>query len=520
MPGRRLSTVDIRTLLIHLRTKASDRDLNKTTGLARRTLARYRHWAKEHSLLEGDLPPIEAIQALLEQTMPAPVPPQNQSSVEPFRDIVVKLRRENVEIKAILARLQERGYHGSYASVRRFVRALEPHTPDVCVRIETAPGEQAQVDFAEVGRLYDALSHRNRKVYAFVMILSWSRHQYVEFVFDQKLPTWLSLHMRAFAFFGGVPRRVVTDNLTPAIVEADPDNVIANRAYAECAEHYGFRIAPCRPRTPQHKGKVENGVHFVQRNFWAGRELSDLSQANALARSWCLEEAGQRVHGTTRERPFERFEQTEKQRLLPLPDTPYDLTVMKPVKLHRDCHVVFAGSYYSAPFRLVGQKLWVRGGLRLVRLYTPDYQLVATHERATQPGQRKTHPDHLPPHKRPGLEQTRQSCLEQAKNIGPATHQIVAHLLSDPVVERLPSAGRLVRLANTYSAARLEAACARALLFDDPCYTTVKRILQKEMETGPDALQTPLPPALASAYTFARSVEELLGTRLGGLSWN
>ena len=190
MPGRRLPTVDIRTLLIHLRTRASDRDLNRSTGLARRTLARYRHWAQQHHLLEGDLPPVDEIQLLLEQTLPVPLPPQNHSSVEPFREIVVRLRRENVEIKALHARLKERGYRGSYASVRRFVATLEPHTPDACVRVETAPAEEAQIDFGEVGRLHDPLTGTNRKVYAFVMTLSWSRHQYVEFVFDQKLPTW------------------------------------------------------------------------------------------------------------------------------------------------------------------------------------------------------------------------------------------------------------------------------------------------------------------------------------------
>jgi transposase len=520
MPGRRLPTLDIRTLLIHLRTNASDRDLNRTTGLARRTLARYRQWAQQHHLLEGELPPLEALQLLLEQTLPTPLPPQNHSSVEPFREAVVKLRRENVEMKAILARLKERGYAGSYASVRRFVQTLEPKTPDAVVRVETRPGEEAQVDFGEVGRLYDPVAHRSRKVYAFVMTLSWSRHQYVEFVFDQKLPTWLSLHGHAFTAFDGVPHRVVTDNLTPAIIEADPDNVMANRAYAECAQHYGFRIAPCRPRTPQHKGKVESGVHFVQRNFWAGRELTDLDHANTLVRTWCAVEAGERVHGTTKEPPKQRFEQTEHERLLPLPPTSYDLTIMKQAKLHRDCYVVFDNAFYSAPFRLVGQKLWVRGGLRQVRLYTPDYRLVATHERATQPGQRLTHPDHLPPHKLAGLQQTHQSCRELAQQIGPATHQIVAHLLSDPIVERLQSAGRLVRLADTYSTVRLEAACVRALLFDDPCYTTVKRILQKELDTPPESLAAPLPSAIPTDYAFSRSVEELFGAQIGALTWN
>ncbi len=167
---------------------------------------------------------------------------------------------------------------------------------------------------------------------------------------------------------------------------------------------YGFLISPCRPRTPRHKGKVEKGgIHYVKRNFLGGREPTTLTQANRDVRRWTLTVAGERVHGTTKERPLERFE-LERGALRPLPDTSYDMAVWKEVKLHRDCHLVFDQAYYSAPFRLVGQKLWVRGGSREVQIFTQDYQLVATHPRAQRPGRRQTHTDHLPPHKVPGLD--------------------------------------------------------------------------------------------------------------------
>jgi transposase len=518
MPGRRLPTVDIRTLLLHIRSNPSDRAVSRDTGLDRRTVHSYRQWAQQQNLLTEPLLSLEELQQRREATLSDTLPPQNASSVEPYREIVVRLRRENVQRRAIFARLKERGYKGSYASVYRFVKALEPATPDVCVRVETQPGEDAQVDFGEVGRLPDA-SGKMGKVYAFVMTLSWSRHQYVEFVCDQKVETWLGLHVRAFAFFGGVPRRVTCDNLKAAIVQAAFDDPVANRAYAECAEHYGFRIAPCRPRTPQHKGKVERGVAFVQGNFWAGRELTKIATANQAARVWCLQEAGERVHGTTKERPLTRYNDTERARLLPLPSTAYDMAVMKAAKLHRDGYIVFDNAYYSAPFRLVGQKLWVRGGLAQVRLYDSAYQCVATHERAGQPGERLTHPDHLPPHKLPGLLQTRQSCLEDAARIGTATAQVVQTLLDDPILERLPSAGRLVRLQAKYSPARLEAACARALRFDDPTYTTVKRILREGLENAALPEEAPAP-APSPAFTFARPVEEIFGALVGGLTWN
>jgi len=517
MSRRNKSIMDILAMLQHMRAGASNRRMKKELGVDRRTAQRYRKWAEAHGLLEGDLPPIEELLLLLQETFESAMPPQNTSTVEPYREVVVKLRRENVEIAAIWERLKERGFEGSYYAVWRFVRNLEPTELDVTVRVECQPGEEGQVDFGYAGMMTDETTGRRRRSWAFVMTLSWSRHQYVEFVFDQTVPTWLRLHRNAFAFFGGVPKRLVIDNLKAGITRACWDDPQVQLTYRECAEHYGFLIAPCRPYTPQHKGKVEKGgVHYVKRNFLGGREPGSLQQANRDVRVWCLTTAGQRIHGTIREQPLARFEETEQMRLQPLPETPYDMAVWKKTKLHRDCHVVFDNAYYSAPFRLAGQQLFVRGGSQEVRLYNSDYQLVATHERAPHPGARQTHPAHLPPELLPGLYLDRDNCQAVADDIGPATSEVVASLLSDPVLERLPTVRRLLGLRQAHGDERLEAACARALRFADPNYKTVKRILQKGLEGEVDL------PAVAApaARTFARSAAELLGGLFGGHSWN
>ena len=335
--------------------------------------------------MTGALPPLEELQALVEKTLRESAPPQNVSTVEPYREVVTRLRQEQVEIAAIHQRLKERGYTGSYMAVYRFVRQLEPRTPDVTVRVETRPGEEAQVDFGYVGRMLDPETGKERKTWVFVMTLSWSRHMYAEFVFDQQVATWLLCHRHAFEFFGGVPERVVIDNLKAGIAKRCADEPEAQRAYRECAEHYDFLISPCRPRTPEHKGKVEQGgVHYVKRNFCGGRDITTRTQANADVRQWCLGTAGKRVHGTTREQPLARFA-SEKATLRPLPGSPYDLAIWKQVQVHRDCHLVFDNAYYSVPFALVGQSVWVRGGTQTVRVYTQDYHLVATHDRAAAP---------------------------------------------------------------------------------------------------------------------------------------
>jgi transposase len=516
MPGKRKKTMDIREILRHLRQGRSDRAIAAATGVDRKTVGRYRAWAAEQGLLSEALPPLGELHRLLEETMKGSPPPQNVSSVEPYREVIERLRQAGVEVTAIHQRLQERGYTGSYSSVRRLVRRLEPPTPKVTVRVETRPGEEGQVDFGYAGRLIDPETGELRRAWAFVLVLSWSRHQYVEFVFDQAVATWLRLHRNAFDFLGGVPERLVIDNLKAGIVQICYQEPQAQHAYRECAEHYGFLISPCRPRTPQHKGKVEQGgVHYVKRNFLAGREPMTLTQANREVLRWVETTAGKRVHGTTKERPLARFE-TERRLLRPLPATPYDPAAWKQVKLHRDCYVNFEQAYYSAPFRLVGQQLWVRGGAREIQIYTSDYQWVACHSRAQHPGQRLTHPDHLPPHKLPGLILSRDGCRQRAAEIGPATTQVVARFLDHRPEDRLRMAGRLLRLAERFSPQRLEAACARALSFDDPAYLTVKRILEEGLDIAALPSVAPAPPA----RVFVRTAAELTGHLEGGVSWN
>lgn len=508
--------MDIRELLRQYRAGEGDRAIHRNLKIHRQTVAKYRAWAEEHNLLEGDLPGVEELQQMLEATLPETPPPQNLSTVEPYRDLVTRWRQENVEIAAIHQRLQERGYTGSYQAVWRFVCRLEPRLPDATVRIERSPGEEAQVDFGYAGKMLDPGTGKLRRAWAFVMTLSWSRHQYVEFVFDQKAATWLLCHRHAFEFFGGVPQRVVIDNLKAAILRASRDDPQVQQAYRECAEHYGFLIAPCRIRTPQHKGKVEQGgVHYVKRNFLGGRDPTTLTQANREVHTWCLTTAGERVHGTTREPPLRRFQDTEKALLHPLPPQPYDIGEWKLLKLHRDCHVVFDHSYYSAPFSHIGQRIRVRGGMKTVTIYSHDYQLLATHDRAQKPGTRSTHPDHLPGDKVPGWRLSRDGCRQEAVEIGAATAGVVQQLLDDPVVDRLQMAGRLLRLRQAFGEARLEAACQRALHFGDPTYRTVKRILTLELDQHPLPKPAPTPPA----RTFVRGVAELVGDVLGGLSW-
>jgi len=257
-------------------------------------------------------------------------------------------------------------------------------------------------------------------------------------------------------------------------------------------------------------------VHYVKRNFLGGRTPTSISQANADVVEWCLTTAGQRSHGTTKTQPLLRFEQMEQARLRPLPSAPYDLAIWKLATLHRDCYVVFDNAFYSAPFRYIGQQLRVRGGSRELRIYTADCQLVATHPRAQQPGERLTHPEHLPPEKLEGLLVEEEHCRKVASDIGPATRQVVDALLGDGVIDRRRSVLRLLKLRERYGDERLEAACQRAVRFDAATYGTVKRILHQELDQEEVALSS----RPVAARAFVRSAGELLGHLFGGGAWN
>jgi transposase len=508
--------MEIAELIRLLRSGASDHTIARVLHHTRRTIARYRRWAETQGLLTGDPPPLDALHQQLQQTLPSPLPPQQTSSVVRYADEILALRGKGLEAAAIRARLEERHQTPiSYQAVWRFLRHQQPASPETFVRVEVPPGSEAQVDFGYAGLTIDPATNALRKTWVFVLVLSHSRHRYAELVFDQRVETWLLCHAHAFACFGGVPARIVPDNLKAAIVTASFTEPVAQRAYRECAQHYGFLIDPTPPRSPHLKGKVEQGgVHYVKRNFLARREPAAIDGLNQALRTWTAEIAGQRVHGTTRQRPLVRFQEAEQAALLPLPATPYDPAVWQRATVYRDGYVTFERAYYSAPYRLVGQPLWVRGGARTVQLSTEEHQLVATHTRAQAPGERQTDPAHLPPEKLPGLLLTREGCRTQAEAIGPATLALVQRLLAHRPEDRLRSAGRVLGLAARHTPARLEAACARADHFGEADYATVKRILQQGLDQAPLPVAAAPPPSAeeGGGYTFVRQASDFVAS--------
>jgi transposase len=299
--------MDVQTLLGRVRSHQSDRGIARTMKLSRTTVKKYRTWFEAEGFVTCEpMPTLNELHQRLRAVFGDSNPPQNQSSIASYRDEIQKWLEEGLRPRIIFQKLNVRpGFTASEAAVYRLCQKIKASAPpEVFVRLETAPGEVAQVDFGEVRPLFDPATHTRRRTWAFTMVLAWSRHQFVEFVFDQTLTTWLVCHQHAFEFFGGVPKRIVLDNLKAAIIRAytQEHDAEVTRAYAECAEHYGFLIDPCLPAQPRHKGKVERGgVRYVQQSFVPLLEPNtSLAEANIQVRQWVLAKAGLRTRSAAR----------------------------------------------------------------------------------------------------------------------------------------------------------------------------------------------------------------------------
>jgi transposase len=502
----RIHMREIVDIINRLRNGDSERAISDDLGNSRVTVNRYRRLAEDNGFLDPAIPLPKASE-VLEALGPPIRKTRVASSILPFEELVTKWDGDGVEMVAMFRRLvEDHGYGGSYSSVRRFLASKHRANPEVWVRVETAPGEEVQVDFGYVGMMGDPATGLKRKAWCFVMVMCHSRHIYVEFVFNQTIAVWVGCHVRAFKWFGGVPKRVVIDNLKSAVIKSLLEDPVLSAPYREMALYYGFLIRPCRPRTPRHKGKIESGVHYVKRNFMPAQTFVDIDDANRRVARWVLEYAGLRTHGTTAQQPLERFRAVEKSALLALPVQPFTLEEVREVKVGRDCHVTIGGSYYSVPFTLVGKSLEAHLYPNTVQLYD-GIDLVCTHERAKAKGERFTRGEHYPAQKRKFLDHTPEYCRDKAKEIGPYCHEMVCGILDVRPADNLRAAQQTIALVEKHTGTRVEAACHRAIYFGDPHYRRVKSILAAGTDTDP--LPEDHPPVIERpVYAHARSVSE------------
>jgi len=499
MANRRIEMHEYRQVIHRMRQGQSDRAVAKAKLMGRlkcgwvRSIAREKGW-----LRNGPLP--DDLQLSKIFTIPTASNPTQTSLTQPYEKQIETWVGQGVQATTIYQALVDQfGFVGSYSSVRRKVRKIRAKTPEASCVLDFAPGQAAQVDFGKGPTIIDVFTGEVIKTWIFVMTLCFSRHMYAEIITDQKVATWLACHRRAFEFFNGVPGQMIIDNPKCAITRACYRDPEVQRSYGEMAEGYGFVISPCPPREPKKKGRVESGVKYAKNSFVPLRKFRSLVDANEQLTGWVMQTAGNRTHGTTHQKPLTLFAETEKHLLKPLPDRPVTIGTWTRVKLHGNCHCQFEKAYYSAPYRLVHQELWLRATDTTVSLFY-DLEMVATHPRLKQPGQRSTVDEHYPPEAIAYKMQDPQWCLKQAEKIGPHCHQMIRRLFSNKVLDNLRAAQGVISLGKKYGSSRLEAACKRALYFENIKYRAVKSILHQGLDQTPFHTHPDMIP-LASVYT-------------------
>jgi transposase len=516
MANRRIEMHQYRHVIHCMRQGQSDRAIARSRVLGRTKCAEIRSIAAQKGWLSsGPLPDDEQLAGVFESHRTSR--PSQPSLTRPHEEKIKQWVEQGIQATTIHeALVSQCGFSGSYSSVLRRVRTIRGAHPKATCMLDFAPGDAAQVDFGKGPTITDVFTGEVIGTWIFVMTLCFSRHMYAEIVTDQTVETWLACHRRAFEWFGGVVARLIIDNPKCAITRAcytDPD---VQRSYGELAEGYGFLISPCPVRDPQKKGRVESGVKYVKNRFVPLRTFRTLVDANEQLGRWVLQSAGNRIHGTTHQRPLDMFAETEKHFLKALPDVPVQIATWTRVKVHGNCHVQFEKAYYSVPFRLVHQTMMLRATDTTVKLYQ-DIQLVATHPRLKRAGLRSTVDEHMPPEALAYKMQDPQWCLKQARDIGPECHQLIRQLFSHKVLDNLRAAQGVIHLSKKYGPVRLEAACARALHFDNVKYRTVKSILQQGLDQTPCYDKTNVIP-LASAYTGRGRFLRQTVSREGGTS--
>jgi transposase len=321
---------------------------------------------------------------------------QRPSLLDPYLPQIKQWVGDTPELKAttVLERLRHHGFTGGITIVRDEVRRLRPREPKAFLTLDFAPGSMMQVDWADFGY---ALPGCPRRVSAFVAVLAYSRHLYLEFTVSQAFGSFVRCMDRALSFFGGTTTLSLFDNMKTVVLSHTPLGTRFHRDFLEFARvRGGFGVAACNPKSPHEKGRVERPIGFVRDRFWPGRRFVDLLDLNRQATEWRDEFANHRVHEATGKVPALVFENEERLLLKPLSADPFDTDDREPTGVTKMCRVRFDRNTYTVPWRLVGQSVLVRGNDQMVSVFL-DTKQVALHVRSWGIGDDVRDPSHRRP---------------------------------------------------------------------------------------------------------------------------
>jgi len=498
MARKKLSMRQIHEILrLKYQNQLSVREIARSCGLPTSTVGDYLKRA-EAAKISWPLPEGQGEKELVEQLMAhAPAVAEGCPELPDWPHIHQELRRPSVTLALLWQEYRQAhpegyGYSRFCELYQRWADTLDP-----VLRQVHLPGEKMFVDWAgQTVPIHGAADGGVCAAHVFVAVLGASNKTYAEAFENERLGAWITAHGHAYAFFQGVARVTVPDNLKTGVVRPCRYEPVLHRSYQEMAEHSGTVIIPARPRRPRDKAKVEGGVLIAERQILAALRdqrffhVGELNQAMMGLLAKLNDQPFQKLEGSRNS----WFETGEKAQLLPLPATPFELAAWTKAKVNIDYHLAVEKHYYSAPYALIHQTLEVRLTDRMVELFAGGKR-VAAHIRSHQAGRFTTLDEHRPKSHQKHLEWTPSRILGWAKTIGPDCGKLVEKIMENrPHPEQgFRSALGIIRLGKAFGNGRLEAACRRALHFGACSYASVQSILKRNLDAQPLEQELPLP---------------------------
>lgn len=503
MARRTVDVIDVVEMLQHWYAGRSKSQVARSVGADRGTVRKYVARAEAAGFVPGgEVVAREVWAAKAREWFPELVDAKARSltygQINELRPVIMVLL-DAVSVTTAWQRLRdEHGLRVGLTAFRQYVRLEFPGTAQrdavTLWRGPVVPGSEAQIDYGFLGSWLDPVTGRMRRVWAFVMVLACSRHMFVRPVFTMDALAWSDAHVAAFEFFGGVPARLVPDNLRTGVDRPDLYDPKINRAYAELAEHYGCLVDPARAFKPKDKARVERSMQYVRDSLWKGRTWDNLESMQTAAVTWCTTVAGQRQHRSLDGAcPGVIYATVELSVMRPLPHLALELAAWSRPKVAPDCHIAVNKVLYSVPWRFLGVTVDARLCARRLEVFV-DGTLVKTHVRVLT-GRQSDDGDY-PPEKVAFFQRTPTWCRRRAVEYGPNVAAVAEVLFEVNALHRLRSVQGILALAEKYTPTRLDAACARALSVGDPSYRTIRGILVAGTETTENpAPVAPITPA-------------------------
>src|SRR5258706_2654935 len=398
------------------------------------------------------------------------------SACEPYGEAITVGLSQGRNAKAIWQGLVDVfGFGGGYQSVKRFIRKFRgKQSPEACAVIQTAPGEEIQVDYGTGPMVRDAHKGKHRRTRLFVLTLGYSRKSIRLLVFGSSSQTWAELHEKAFRRLGGVTKVVVLDNLREGVLKPDIYDPTVNPLYRDMLQHYNVVALPCRVRDPDRKGKVERGVGHAKNTPLKGLRFESLEEAQTYLDHWESRWADTRIHGTTKRQVAAMFVE-ERPALLPLPIEPFRYYQFGERTVHLDGCVEVEAAYYGAPPGWIGRRVSVQWDTHQVRLLNPSTgRLLREHLRQARGGHRIQEQDrskHTPP--------STQQLLNRAAQAGEQIGELCRRMHSEHGQNAVRRILGMFSLAKKYGAASVDEACGTASEVGSCEYRFVRRYLER-----------------------------------------